>query len=146
MRAVLAERLRDVVTPMLSDGEQVETATMAQVAVPSAAPHARLGLLLSVLTLGVLTVASSPQKRFVVLTDRRLLVLAANRASGHPSRTVVFEQRRSALRVTARRTARFLLVSPVLRVDVAVPGAPGDLRLMFPASARDDGQAIAQAL
>jgi hypothetical protein len=145
MKAVLVERLRDVMTPMLADSEQLETTTMALVRVPSSGRSVRLGLLLAVASLGVLSPADGPQKRFVVLTNQRLLVLAVNRASGHPGQ-VVFQQPRSALRVTGSTNARFLGVIPVLQVDVAVSGATGDLRLMFPTSARDDGQAIAQAL
>jgi hypothetical protein len=145
MKAVLAERLRDVLTPMLEDGEHLETATMAMVRIPAPARAAWLGMLLAVATLGVLSPADGPQKRFVVLTNHRLLVLAANRASGHPG-AVVFQQPRSVLRVARSANARFLVIIPVLRVDVTVPGAPGDLRLMFPTAARHDGQAIAAAL
>src|SRR5262249_53221654 len=109
MKAVLVERVHDVVTPMLADGERIEAATLALVEVPSAAGSARLARLVGVLTLGVLTPAASPQKRFVVLTARRLLVLASNRASGHPTKQVVFEAHRSLLRVAAARDARLLL-------------------------------------
>jgi hypothetical protein len=146
MKAVLKERLDDVVGPMLFDGEQIDIATRAMVAVPSRAGSARLGLLLSVLTLGVLAAPSSPQTRFVVLTGRRLLVLAANRASGHPNGVVVLQHHRSMLRVARCVSARFLLVVPVLHVDLTVTGTSDPLRLRFASPARADGQAMVDAL
>src|SRR5438128_2491619 len=97
MKPAILDRVREVAAPMLEDGEEIRTVTIAMVGVPSLARSARLGLIVTILTLGMFTMASSPKKRFIVLTNRRMFAMAGNQRTGRPTGEVIFQERRSAL-------------------------------------------------
>jgi hypothetical protein len=141
-----SELVRAALAPTLDDGEQVEVVCSAVVGSISAARMMRTGLAVTVLTAGMLTVFRVPKKRYVGLTDRRLILLEGNPTSGRPTSTVALQLERSALASTGTQQKRVMLLAPTLVVDVAVAGSDTGLRLTFPTVCRDEGRKIAAAL
>ncbi len=146
MNKRVSEAVTAAVAPHLSEGEQVELLSVAQLRQTSVTKSMAAGLAVAALTAGVLTVYSSPKKQYVVLTSRRLLIMDANSATGRPTGQIVLDLPRDALAVTDVRTRRVVLVVPMLSVELAVAGLDKGLRLVFPTVIRAEGRQLASAL
>jgi hypothetical protein len=134
------------VAPQLAEGERVEIVSVAQVGQVSTAKVMATGLAVAALTAGTLAVYRTPKKRFVVLTNRRLLLLEANQVTGRATGQIALDLPREALTVLSVKTRRVMLVVPTLAVELAVADLEKGLKLVFPTPARADGQIIAESL
>ena len=137
------QRLIDVAKPFMQDGEIAEVATVVIVGSLLGA-SGQLGLV------GAAAAAAAdrsvsrelvPGKQYLLLTDRRLIFVAMNQATGRPVGQINAECPREVL--TAGPAMRGLLLTTV---DIAVAGADRSMRLRFPRPARADAFAIAESL
>ena len=130
----------------LEPGESVEIVGSALVGQLSVKKNLAQALIVSAATLGTITAWRQPQKLFVALTDRRLVFLTGNLATGKATSKVALALPRSALSTVGTRTKRVMLVIPTLVVDLAVKGSEQGMRLQFPAAVRAEGAELASAL
>jgi hypothetical protein len=142
----VSDALSAAVAPHLSEGERVEITSIAQVGQLSLAKSMATAAAVAVVTVGVLTVYRTPQKRFIVLTSQRLLLMEGNSVTGRPTGEVVLDLPRTALTVVSARQRLALLVIPTFVVGLAIAGNDKGLKLVFPMPARTDGRQIADSL
>jgi len=127
-------------------GESVEIVGSALVGQLSVKKNLAQALVVSAATLGTIIAWRQPQKLFVALTDRRLVFLTGNLATGKATSKVALALPRTALSTVGTRTKRVMLVIPILVVDLAVKGSDQGMRLQFPAAVRAEGAELASAL
>lgn len=139
------ELAKTAVQPMLLPGERIEIVTVAMFGRFSTAKGFRFGIVVAILTLGLFYGLSAPKKRWLVVTDSRLIFLEMNSTSGKPTEVIAWLYR-SVLRTEAQRTRRAVLFVPMLEVDLATTDGSDKVRLTFPTPCRKDGRALATML
>ncbi|MFC0554056.1 hypothetical protein ACFFHJ_24480 [Planotetraspora thailandica] len=133
------QRLIEAAAESLEPGEQPEIASIAMVGSMRLKRSLALGLATAALTGGAAAAFLVPVKRYVLLTDRRLLFFEMNQLTGRPTRNLIGEIPRPAIGVVNVSVG----ITGVLKVAV---GAEQGLKLRFPIPARTDARRMAEAL
>lgn len=140
----LADRVARAATSLLQPGETIEVATVAAVGkVPlkqQVATAAVTAAVTGLLTGGVATAVFYVNKRPIVLTNRRLLILDANDFTGRPLTKLVGAVSREGLRAQHQRSLLWLTYNLIDNSGRPV------LRLRFPVPNRKAGHRIAESL
>lgn len=140
----LADRVAKAATPLLQPGETIEVATVAAVGrVPvkqQIATAAVTAAVTGLLTAGTATAVLYVNKRPIVLTNRRLLILDANELTGRPRTKLLGSLSREGLRAQHQRALLWLTYNLIDNMGRPI------LRLRFPVPNRKPGRRIAESL
>lgn len=143
MNQKLLDQTTAAAQPHLADGESVVAAGMATIGKISTARISAGGVAVAALTAGALTVYKVPKKRYIALTDRRMIFLEANDMTGKATTQKAFELPVEAISTLDVKVKRVLLMIPTLVVEFAIAGMDEGLRLTFPTPYRAEGQHLA---
>jgi hypothetical protein len=135
MRRRLHEKLRATVAPVLVAGESIEATGRARVGRASLGENLSLGAASAILSGGDSEKSVHGTDVFIVLTERRILVLGAHWLTFGPTRNVVESLSRP---VGVTNVQRGFMTSFV----VSSAEKPGGLRLSFPRTERRDAEAM----
>jgi len=135
MRQRLHEKVRATVAPLLATGESIEATGRARLGRLSLGANVSLGAATAILSGGDSAKSLHGTDAFIVLTDRRLLVLEAHWLTFGPTRNVVESLPRPLGVGSVQRgfMTSFVLLSAE---------NPGGLRLSFPRTERRDAEAM----
>jgi hypothetical protein len=132
-------RLIELTTPLLGEGERVELTCTSNIGTVSVKRQVATAAAVAVLSAGTLMAAVRPKTRYVVLTDRRLLLFDMA-PSGRPAAPLVAQLARSALSSSNFKT------SVRVTFDLLIDGQDKAIRMMFPLPGRSDARQLADAL
>ena len=136
------QKLLGTVAPLLTQGEQVELASLAKVGSVSAKRRVLTTAVVGALTAGAVIAVAQPRPMYWVLTDRRLLFVEAVQGSGRPGKLLMSLPREYLTAAPASPALLGLGAKTVLTVQ----GQEQSLKLTFPPAFKAAGRDLAGRL
>ena len=133
-------RLAEAAAPHLRPGEVVEIGAFTTVGSVSVKRQLLTGAVVTVATLGHLTATVRPVKRYIAVTNQRLLFFNGEGTFGRPGKILSAVPKGSVAVVSAGRHLLFY------RIELAVAGQEKGLRINFPITARATMEQVAASL
>lgn len=126
---------------LLQNSERVQAVSVANVGRVTLGRKVAVAAAAGILSGGVLIMNARPARFYVVLTNQRLLCLAASSFTGRPQAKITLQLPRTAIPGTSepKRGMTFAF-------DVLISGQENALRFTFPRPLRADGEQIASSL
>jgi hypothetical protein len=140
LRQKLHQILFTSAAPLLQPGEQPVAAARGRAGHVSVKANMAMAAASAVLSGGSTVMTASAQQLFILLTDRRLLVLPSNRLTFRPVPKVIAEIPREAAVVSDVK--RGFMTS----FTVSAAGQGSGLRFAFPRTERTDAETLLAAL
>jgi hypothetical protein len=140
MKAKRYQKISEIIAEK-APGERVVAASYANIGNVSLGKQFAQAAATAVLTAGLLSARTKPRPSYLVVTDRRLLILDASAFTGGPTKTVNFAipfEHIGGITEPKRGVATI--------VHLMIEGRDKALRLQFPRPAREDGDKVLQAL
>jgi hypothetical protein len=133
-------RLAQAAAPHLRPGEVVEVGAFTTVGSVSVKRQVFTAAVVGIATLGHVAATVRPAKRYLAVTNQRLLFFNGEAAFGRPGK-LLFSLPRQAIAVV--KSGRHLLA---YRIELAIAGQEKGLRINFPITARATMEQIAASL
>jgi hypothetical protein len=136
-----AHMVIDKAAPHLYRGERVEVTAFTTMGSVSIKRQVLTAAIVGIASGGTVIATARPSKRYVALTNQRLMVFDGEASfRGHPGK-LLFSVPREAVQVADVSSHRLFL-----RVDLAIEGQAKGLRVNFPFASRAFGEQIAGSL
>lgn len=132
------QQVHEVAGPHLRPDEQVQLASYASVGAVSVKRRVATAAATAVASGDLLAVSVRPRRRYIAMTQDRLLFFNGDTPSGKPGRSVLMDIPRQSTTVADVKKG-FL----TLTVQLALEGQDMGLKLIFPRPTRDDGEKLA---
>ena len=130
------QQLLAAVTPLLTEGEQVELTSLAKVGSVSVKRRVLTTAVVGVLTAGTVIATVQPRPMYWALTDRRLLFLDAKTSTGRPGKLLMSLPRELVVAAPPSKALLGLGIKTVLTVQ----GQEQGLKLTFPPAFKAAGR------